>query len=178
MGRVQESIAAALAANLDARVAWDEPAELYWVRLSGGEVMLRQLPTEEGFFDDGNPADILSGAAQLFLHERDRLEQAAPAGMHGLAFYCEEWSVSYPQDAPDGQSASEARRLDTHPHRVEQRGLNAVDRAGIRYRAVLPFGGEIATQIRYPGRSGDLTGTVYEALDSMMTTVLGVELPR
>lgn len=71
------------------------------------------------------------------------------------------------------------RRLYAHPDRVEVRSIWAVDRAGISYDATVERGaGEVRRTARWP-KPGSLavTGAVPDALDRLVTTLLGVQMP-
>ena len=76
-------------------------------------------------------------------------------------------------------AASKAKRLDSHPDRVESRCMYAVDRAGTTYSAMLVRGdGEVKRSVSYrkPGRP-DFSGIIPNALDRLVTSLLGVDLP-
>jgi hypothetical protein len=182
MGRVQEKISQCLAAEVEGRAAWDEPPGLYFLYLEGGKPRLSGLRFPDGIWASGRPPEVLDAVSRCWDDFRGLLRQAAPQALHGAAFRCEMWRVETPpEDSPEYQEARRMalqRRLREHLDRVEGRSMWAVDRAGIAYGAVLDRGTAHARVMppRYPGAAGRITGTIPEALDRIVTAMLGVTI--
>jgi hypothetical protein len=111
------------------------------------------------------------------------LSAVAPEGLHGAAFRCEAWMVQGGKPGSKRErevaAASRARTLDTHPDRVEARCMYAVDRAGNTYSATLARGEALVKRSVAYRKAGhaDFAGIIPDALDRLVTALLGVELP-
>lgn len=183
MGKVQDAIGDALAAELASRTAWDERPELFTVYYRDGRGHLGRLPIPDAIWSSGPPADVLDALADASGDGADLLREFAPAELFGVAFRTEMWMVS----APSGSVAAEdlkkrARaaggRVPTMPERVEARSMWAVDRAGITYSAFQVRGSdEVRRSVSYPKAGRPFTGAVPKALDRLVTAFLGVTLP-
>jgi hypothetical protein len=111
------------------------------------------------------------------------LQASAPEGLHGAAFRCESWAVDAGMPGTERRSevsaASMGRKLHEHPDRVESRCVYAVDRAGTTYSVIQGRGqDEIRRHVAYrkPGRP-EVSGIIPDALDKLVTALLGVEMP-
>lgn len=127
MGKVQERIAAVVAAEVGSRVLWDEPPGLFWLALEGGEPRLVPAPAARGTWSLAPPAQVLSMLADGCAGNAGLLQDAAPGGLHGAAFYSEVWTVlHHPDDAAGiARSKADARAGQIHarPDRVEARSM-------------------------------------------------------
>lgn len=182
MGRVQDRIAGALAAEVEGRTEWDEPPRLYFLYLEGGEPRLRDLEFPDEWWAADRPPVVLDAVSRCWGEYGDLLARAAPGSLHGAAFRSETWRVATSPPGSPGYAEAErlarAHRLREHPDKVEERTIWAVDRAGITYGAVLERGASQARgQVSYPGpgRKG-ITGTIPEALERIVAAVLGVTI--
>lgn len=183
MGRVADLVMDALVAEVKARAAWDEAPALYFLYLHEGKCHARPVPVPDALWAAGTPPRVLARMADGLGEFSSLLSAAAPEGLHGAAFRCEAWAVESGKPGTERESevsaASLARKLHLHPDRVESRCVYAVDRAGITYSAMQARGeDEVRRAVSYPkpGRP-ELDGIIPEALDRLVTALLGVELP-
>lgn len=186
MTRVPDLIAAALADVLRERTGWDEPPELCNLRVGAGQCEVRPIPLPTAVWASGPPAEVLrqmaadlkGGPAHV-----DVLRRHVPADLYGCAFRAEAWGVQARTGTPEAAeclAAARARRLASHPDRIEIRTVWAVDRAGISYDAMQERGSdEVTSRVVYPspGSPEGFAGTVFEALDDLVTALLGVTVP-
>src|SRR5580765_4334 len=139
MGRVQDAVTAALAAEISSRKKWDESPALFFLYLTGGGVELRPVPDAVWALD--RPPAMLDRMSRVTGECSPLLQAAAPEGLHGAVFRCEVWSVEggAPGTAERSELVSDSRahRLHLRPDKVEARSAWAVDRAGITYGAML-----------------------------------------
>jgi hypothetical protein len=154
---------------------------LSFLYLEGGEPALRAVPVPDAMWGIDRPPQVLDAMSRCLGDFEWLLRSAAPEGLHGAAFRCEAWTVESKPGAGDEEEVkreSRAKRLHLHPRRVEERSMWAVDRAGILYGAMLARGGAPArVQVDYPKPGGRLiTGTIPEALERIVASVLGVTL--
>ena len=183
MGKVQERIAAALAAEVGSRTEWDELPGLFWLALEGGMPRLVPAPVTPGTWLLGPPAMVLAAIADGCSEFRDPLRKSAPEALHGAAFYSESWLTTHRLDDTEGiaraKADARAHRIHARPDRTEARTLWAVDRAGTVYAAVLRRGAdrEPRTQVEYPGPGRTIRGDVPAALERIVSAVLAVTLP-
>ena len=131
----------------------------------------------------GCPPRILERIADGLGNFSGLLQAGAPEGLHGAAFRSEMWEVhGDPADAAGlarAEADAKARRLYTRPDRIEVRSMWAVDRAGISYDVTMTRGtGEVRRQARWPKPGTPaITGAIPDALDKLVTALLGVEIP-
>jgi hypothetical protein len=132
---------------------------------------------------DRRPPRVLARLADGAGEFSGLFRAVAPEGLHGAAFRCEAWAVDAGKPGTERYSettaASMARQLHVHPDRVESRCMYAVDRAGITYSAMQARGeAEVKRSVTYPkpGKPG-FSGIIPNALDRLVTALLGVELP-
>lgn len=162
-------VLAALEAALRARTKWDESPGLYFLKHQDGcvEVSDREL------FDrwPPHPPDALPLIAEA-MEDTGFLAAAftAPHNFIGMAFRCESWAVFTPgPEIPPGvRKMMEARKLHTHPDRVECRVIWAVTRSGRHYFASQKRGSD---QIE-KGATENREGTIPESLDRMVRALL------
>jgi hypothetical protein len=183
MGRVADRIMDTLVAEVKSRTDWDEPPALYFLYLEGGESRASALPLPDVIWTMDAPPRVLSRLADGAGEFSGLLSSVAPEGLHGAAFRCEAWVVEAGKPGTERYSeataASMARRLDTHPDRVESRCMYGVDRAGTTYSATQARGqDEVRQSVSYrkPGRP-DFSGIIPNALDRLVMAVLEVDLP-
>ena len=181
MGRVQDAIGRALAAEVEGRQGWDEAPALYFMYLQGGEPVLHELHIPDEYWALDRPPNVLDSISRCWADFSALLTAAAPESLHGAAFRCETWRVVTPPPGSTGYAEAarlaRAHRLREHPAGVEERTIWAVDRAGITHWAALERGAsEAKRQVAYPGAAGKITGTVPEALDRIVSATLGVSL--
>jgi hypothetical protein len=203
MGQLHDAIAAALAAELDARTEWDEHPALYFLALRSKQARLIDVDVPLLFWRAGRAPDVLEKLA-VSLAVAGVAPNPPPGWVvHGAAFRHEGWwvDVDMKHDLPAAKHAAALaaeHRLVDHPQRVEIRQMYAVDRAGITYSSTQYRGeGAAETMISYPtgravahgphveealgGTTGPMkvqpTGAVVEALDLIVSVLTGVELP-
>lgn len=188
MGRVQDAVAAALAAEIAGRTAWDERPGLYFIRYGGGECSLREFPVTDAIWMSGPPAQVLAGIADAVASPLATLMlgHATPPDLYGAAFYTEAWIATAVTGTPEGddlvaRAKAAGGRVSKLADRIEARTMCAVDRAGTGYQVLQPRGRQAETAVWHPG-SGDgrefLAGAVPRALDRIVTALLGVDLPE
>ena len=138
MSGIPNAIAATLAAEIRARLAWDEAPALYTLYVEGGRPRLRQIPVPDHMWA-GAPAQVLLAMADGMAGFAPLLRSAAGPGLYGAAFRCEAWGVQAPQGDSEALrqmvADANARRVHARPDRVEVRQLWAVDRARVTYMA-------------------------------------------
>lgn len=178
--QIATDIAAALAANLADRRCWDEPAQLYWLRLANGKVQLELFPIDQDIFDFGHPAEILGEFAQAVEDNAAAFRRAIPPSLVGVAFFCEAWTVTY-KTHDDARRAARHRITQPpgeHPERVEQRVLIALERSGIRFCAGQTRGGEVETEFEH-ARTEDPkhAGRIPAVLAQLLNAILGTDTP-
>jgi hypothetical protein len=181
--RVADLVMDSLAAEVKSRTEWDEPPALFFLYLEGGRCRARPLPVPDFMWEIDAPPRVLSRMADGLGEVGGLLASVAPEGLHGAAFRCEAWAVDAGMPGTERRSevsaASMARQLHVHPDRVESRCMYAVDRAGITYSAMRAKGSdEVKRSVSYPkpGKPG-FSGIIPNALDRLVTALLGVELP-
>jgi hypothetical protein len=183
MGKVQERIAAALAAELGSRAGWDEPPGLYWLTVERGEPSLAPAPIPWDAWSLGPPAGVLSAIADGCRGSAGALHSFAPDGLHGAAFFTETWMVIRPSDAAaeiaEAKADARAHRIHQRPDRVEARSMWAVDRAGNVYVAMLRRGIDDVpvTKVEYAGPGRTIRGDIPAALERIVSAVLAVTMP-
>jgi hypothetical protein len=183
MGRVQDAVTAALAAEVSSRTEWDERPGLYFIRYSGGECSLRRFPLPDAIWASGPPAEILAAIADGLGLFGAPLRAATPPDLHDAAFYCEVWMATARHgtaEADDllGRARAAGGKVSQLADRVEARNLHAVDRAGITYAAIRQRGGGVQTGVSYPKAAVPFTGAIPRALDKLVTALLAVDLPE
>jgi hypothetical protein len=182
MSGIPNVIEATLAAEIRRRREWDEPPCLYVMYVDRGRCALRPLPLP-GAVWTGQPAQILlrmAGMAEMFT---PALQAIAKPGLYGAAFRVESWGIRAP--VSDREAVTQAladangRRISARPDRTEMRQIWAVDRARITYMASQERGsGEVETVIQRPEPGWDHVGTIFEALDRLVSALLGVTMPE
>lgn len=183
MGLV-EKVSRALIENITARSQWDEPAQLYWLELTAGQVTMHLFPIDQSVFDTGHrPTDVLAGLAREVAAQQDALRRAVPSGLFGLAFFCEAWAVTVPANADEWDNAARAAAagaVPQHPDRVEQRMLYAVERGGRRFLVSQDRGEPVETSVEHPDEPAGPRnfGPATDALDAFLSAMLGVNLRR
>lgn len=183
MGRVADLVMDTLVAEVKSRTGWDEPPALFFLYLEGGKCRASALPLPDEIWALDAPPRVLSRLADGSGEFSGLLQAAAPEGLFGAGFRCEAWAVTGGKPGSRRErevtAASKARQLHVHPDRVESRCMYAVDRAGTTYSATLARGGdEVKRSVSYrkPGRA-DFGGIIPDALDRLVTAVLGVQFP-
>ena len=183
MGRVQERIAAVLAAEVASRTEWDEPPGLWFLYLRGGEPVLSQVEIPDFIWATGPPPAVLAALAEGLGEFSGFLRASAPEGLHGAGFYCETWTVMQPPAGTAERSElmadAMARRVWTRADRVEARSMWAVDRAGAGYSVLMRRDLDAAphTQVTAAGPGRRLADGVHLSLERMVTAMLAVTIP-
>lgn len=184
MGRVQDAVTAALAAEVSSRTEWDERPGLYSVGYEGGEGFVREVPLPDSVWASGPPVQVLTVIADGAGDWAAQLRKVVPPGLYGVAFFSEVWMASARHGTPEGddllrRARAANGRVSTLDDRVEARTMWAVDRAGITYSAVQERGsGKVETGVAYPKPGQGFTGTIPRALDKLVSAFLGVDLPE
>lgn len=181
MGRVQDAVCDALAAEISNRTEWDEPPAVFAVYHRGGRCHLGRLAIPDAIWATGPPAGVLGALADAAYTEAFMLQLLAPGELHGAAFFTEIWMASArgaDEAAGLTERAKAAGGVSKLPDRVEARSIWAVDRAGITYSAFQTRGSdEVQRSVWYPKAGQPFTGRVPDALDKLVTAFLGVTLP-
>jgi hypothetical protein len=183
MSRVHDAILDCLTAELATRTEWDEPPALYLIILDGGVPHLDKFPLLDSAWELGRPPEVLAALARAWEHSADVIRPEVPPGLHGAAFRTEAWRVALPVGDPETGAvirASEEHRLSEHPLRVEERDVFAVDRAGATFMVTWARGeAEPLRKVahRRPGSDEGMLGAIPNALDRIVTALLGVPLP-
>lgn len=177
MSKLRDAILAAAVAELEARIAWDEPPALYFIYLNDGSPRFSELLLPDEIWEADRPPQVLARMAASAGRHSDFLRPHVPPSLIGVAFRFEGWQVVVERDASEEAIARadlDARRHQIHqrPDRVEVRCIEAVDRAGTVYSAMFRRDG--AKDLH---TSEKTTGTVPQALDSLLMSLLGVTLP-
>jgi hypothetical protein len=186
MGRVQDAVAAALAAEITSRTEWDEPPGLYFIRYSGGECSRRRFPLPDSAWRKAPPALVLATFADALASPLAAgFAKAAPADLYGAALCTEAWIATAVAGTPEGddlkaRAKAAGGRVSKLADRIEARTMCAVDRTGTGYQVLQPRGGQVQTAVWQPGNDGRefLTGAVPRALDRIVTALLAVDLPE
>ncbi|WP_457180937.1 hypothetical protein [Mycobacteroides abscessus] len=179
MSETEKSIADALTANVAERRNWDEPAQVYWIYLSKGRIRLVKLPAIQALLRVSRPAVVLATLAQAATDRRSELQRSIPAGLCGVAFFSEAWTVKYdtPEQIDEAVQNRDTEPLSQHSRRVEQRAMIAVDRRGCHYVVTQVRGEDVQTKTEQPGgNEHEWSGTVLSSLDRLLTAALGVEI--
>lgn len=183
MDRVQAAIDAMLKDVAVHAEPWDGIPRLAMIMLKDGEPYLAEARVPPHAWGYDRPPRILEtiakGTAAAYQGQIPGLpRQVAPPGLHGAAFLFKGWGV-FP--GPEWSPEEEARFRDlgdrhmlyTHPDRVEVRIMCGVDRSGRTYQSVVRHdNGELV-----PTHGLDVTGTIPESLDQLVSGMLGVDLP-
>lgn len=181
MSRLHDAILECAVAEVKSRTAWDEPPAVYFLRVAGGVPVLRFAPLPDVIWRMGEAVEVLDRLADDAAAVSAAFRSAVPADLYGVAFRVETWSVITERGASMAEIRqvrrdAHAHRLRTRPDREEGRTITVVDRAGITYTANLRRSdGEVDAHILYR-TVGTMTGAVVDALDRMITALLGVEL--
>lgn len=180
MSRLHDTILACALAEVTSRTEWDEPPALYFLRVERGEAALIAVPLPEVVWRMGPVADVLESMARDAGELVPAYRGAMPSGLYGAGFRAEAWEVVTDQSASKAKRARDhrdawTRRISERPDRTEIRTLTVVDRAGITYSAAVRRNGETEAHILYR-TVGTMVGAVPDALDHMVTALLGVEL--
>lgn len=179
MSETEQSIADTLTANIAERRNWDESAEVYWIYLSKGRTRLTKLPAIQALLRLSRPAVVLATLAQTATDRRSELRRSIPAGLCGVAFFSEAWTVKYDnaEQIDEAVRNRDTEPLSQHARRVEQRGMFAVDRSGRHYVVTQVRGEEIQTKIEQAGgNEHEWSGSVLSSLDQLLTAALGVQI--
>lgn len=180
MSRLHDTILAAAVAEVQSRTEWDEFPCLYFLRVEhgGGLATLRPLAFPDGLWRLGSTADVLTRLANDAAALTSAFRSAIPPDLYGAALRAEAWDVVTERGASEAEirdvrRAAYAHRLSSQPGREEVRTVTVVDRAGITYTASQRRSdGQVEAHILYRR----MIGQVPDALDTMVTALLGVEL--
>jgi hypothetical protein len=181
---VHDRIADLLAATLAERAEWDEPPDLYLMFIHDGMPVLRSFGIPGWVWDQARPPDVLARMARSWEADSRRIQRVMVESIHGVAFRYEGWRVELPGQAARAEiealeRASGEHRLHEHPARIEERDIVAVDRAGTTFMVswargeAEPHREVVVRRLATEGMSG----AVPDALDRMVTALLGVPLP-
>jgi hypothetical protein len=183
MGRVQDAVGDALAAEITGRQEWDERPELFALYYRGGKGHLGLLALPDSIWSTAPPAQVLAALADAGDACADLVRKVAPAELFGVAFFTEVWMASAAGTAAvedlERRTRAVGGRVSELPDRVEARSMWAVDRAGTTYTAYQARGSdEVVRAVSYP-KPGQpsWTGAVPAALDRLVTALLGVMMP-
>lgn len=174
-------ICAELAANLQARTSWEQPAQLYWLLTdTDGSVNLKELLPSEFFLIEGTrPPEVLAAFAEFWRSTNPLRQRHIPAGFTGLAFFAEAWTV-YAENM-DSQQLKQldtdalAHRIAKRDDRIEARVMWGLDRDRAQYWAMQPRGNEV--HARRLGTQYPLVGSgaVIDSLTTLLDVIAGKE---
>jgi hypothetical protein len=178
---ISNAVADALLDEVRLDRGWEQPPGVYFMYLSGGRCRLSQLPVPDSRWSGRPLADTLLEFAAMAGEFSRLLQSTTPAELYGAAFRSEAFIVDTPESDTAAFAAAfaaqRARRLKHHPGRVEVRQMWAVDRARVTYfTAVERVTGQIRRRIVPPSPGLDPVGDVADALDQIVTALLGVPL--
>lgn len=145
------AICQALEGLLWSRTDWDEAPALLFLYRDGGTVRISGTSIIPSFAWAERPPETLWEFAAVLEEAPDgTLGALAPGYFAGVVFRFEGWGVTLPKNDPAAaylaQRMQQARQLDQHPDRVEERCAWAVTRDGTHYMAKQPRGGDAAAQ--------------------------------
>lgn len=164
-------ISAELAANLQSRTDWEQPAELYWLHTdTDGQVSLHTILPPDFFSIDGiRPPELLAALAEFWCQTKPAWQRNVPAGFTGLAFFAEAWTVHAEhmdeQQLQQLDADAQARRIAKRDDRIEARVMWGLDRDGAQYWAMQPRGHQ-AHALRLDAQYG--AGAVIDSLTMML----------
>lgn len=163
-----------LEAGVDAG-GWDQPARLFTLHRDSHDRLHPVEITAAAAFGDVHPVRIIRAlAAALSRVPTDPGSGLTEAmldsiDIHAWVLLSEAWMVDAPADNAAGAlAAADERLLHLHPHRVEIRTVNAVDRGGRVEVLIRRRGQDLASTP--PG--SELSGSVLEALRALMTATV------
>lgn len=185
MGQIHEAIADALETEVQARTGWDEPPGLYFLYLERGKPRLSLLDFPDQMWELARPPEILARFAASTDLFRAELRTMVPEGLFGIAFRCEGWEIQQTPEVSEAdweqaRADALAHRIHARPDRVEIRFMQAVDRAGTTYWvSVIRGQAGVRRFITYHGPERfDAMGASVDALDRILSGLLGVTLPK
>lgn len=170
-----------LAANIQARTSWEQPAQLYYMLTDpDGSVNLRELLPAEFFMIEGaRPPEVLAAFAEFWRLTNPLRQRDVPAGFTGLAFFAEAWTV-HSENMNDRQlqqldADAKAHRIAQRDDRIEARVIWGLDRDKAQYWAMQPRGNK-AHALRLDTQSPlAVTGTVIDSLTKIIGMITGME---
>jgi hypothetical protein len=169
MTATRQAITEALRTELASRALREEPPAIYALWLAGGRARLQQIPLDHELWAADTPPQILAAFADTFTE----VHTPGPVrpGLHGAAFF----------DDGQREPSRHAQAPGTSGHSPRQAvspELWAVDRAGTTYRAWLDQASHtICAAVLDHAHRTAAASTITEALDTLVTTMLGVTLP-
>jgi hypothetical protein len=187
MPSTSDKVLAVLAAEVEARPAWDDPPCLWWIRAGlHGVTLADARHLNRGLAGTGYAADRLLEIAatvnRAMAYHRPAVVAALdmPADCYGIAFRFGAWLV---KDSGGARAAARARAAHRRADAAEQTTIWAVDRSGCQYvtgrnripgddTKVPPFA------CAYPPDGVSASGRVADGLDQLLVAVLRVPLPE
>lgn len=177
MNQMAVNIADALVGNLAARNDWDEPAQLYWLDLTKGQVRLDLFPIDQDIFTTGHPPEVLAALTQAIEDQKEMFRRVIPPSLIGIAFFCEAWTVNFKtsEEARRAAGRRDTQPLSSHPQRIEQRTIIALERSGLRFYVSQPRDGEIESEVEHvlsdnPHHSGLIPAVLAQLLNAILST--------
>jgi hypothetical protein len=173
------------------RTAWDEPPGLGFLHSSDPQqVEFMEMPVPEAVWNQfHHPYHLLTRFAQILARPRGLAEQKAsdglrgstPAEMCGIFLRSEAWAppphmmeeIGRRKQANGGASHLDYSKL---PGRVELRQVAAVDATG-RYYMASQRRGDPHITAAVQGRDAELSGRLYDALESLLRALLTPPVP-
>jgi hypothetical protein len=179
-GQVSKAVLSALAAEARSRPGWDEPPHLYFAYVSGGQCRLESARIPDAAWGE-RPAHDLAALAAATASTPGVGARAKP-GLYAVAFRAEafEFDGAEPGTERFAQLVrdSNAGMSESRPDRREIRAITAIDRTGLIYDVkVTRETGEIRKGAYAPDAEGGHAGTIVNALDLLITALLGVRMP-
>jgi hypothetical protein len=175
-GQVSKALLRALATEARSRPAWDEPPHLYAVYVSRGQARLESAGIPDAAWGD-RPAHVLAALAAA----AGGPPRAKP-GLYAVAFRAEAFEFDHAEPGTERFAGlirdSDAGVMESRPDRREIRGITAIDRTGLLYDVkVTRDTGEVRKGVFPPDPQGH-AGTIVNALDQLITAMLGVTMPE
>ncbi len=171
-------ILAALAVELcPHRRSWGEHPDLLFLAAAGPDVHARPLGLPPFIWSGRTPSAVLAGIATAAEEMMAAWSVRIPPGLLGAGLRCEAMVLA---DLPVTEvTAMTPDMVRAHPGAVLGRFACAVDRNGVTYGVETDHHGSIlGGRIVVPGeRHTAATGTIPDALDRILTALLGIDLP-
>jgi hypothetical protein len=179
--QASKALLSVLAAEARSRPAWDEPPHLYFAYATRGQCRLESAGVPDTVWGD-RPAHDLAALASATARLPGAGVRAKP-GLCAVAFRAEAFefdnaepgTVRFAQLVRDSDAGVTAGRAD----RREVRAITAIDRTGLIYDVKLTRGtGALRKDVFPPDPARGHVGTIVNALDMLITALLGVSMPE
>lgn len=172
----------ALAAETRSRPRWDEPPHLYFAYVSHGQCRLESAGVPDTVWGE-RPAHDLAALADAVSHAASAAPVRAKPGLYAVVWRAEAFEFDHADPGTERFAQlvrdSDAGVMATRPDRREIRGITAIDRAGLVYDVKLTRDtGVLRKEVFPPDPVNGHVGTIINALDALITALLGVAMPE